>query len=122
MIDVKTATTRTNVGIVVRDGKIAEVRDGLAAPAAVDGVEAKVVDLTKETCLPGLIDTHTHVLLQGDITAADYDEQLLKQSTEYRTILATVNVRRALPRFSSRLMASAMRRLKRSTKPLVCGW
>ena len=45
---------------------------------------------------PGLIDTHTHVLLQGDITAADYDEQLLKQSPEYRTILATVNARRAL--------------------------
>jgi imidazolonepropionase-like amidohydrolase len=36
------------------------------------------------------------VLLQGDITAADYDEQLLKQSPEYRTILATVNARRAL--------------------------
>jgi imidazolonepropionase-like amidohydrolase len=35
-------------------------------------------------------------LLQGDITAADYDEQLLKQSSEYRTILATVNARRAL--------------------------
>jgi imidazolonepropionase-like amidohydrolase len=35
-------------------------------------------------------------LLQGDITAADYDEQLLKQSPEYRTILATVNARRAL--------------------------
>ncbi len=43
-----------------------------------------------------MIDTHTHVLLQGDITAADYDEQLLKQSPEYRTILATVNARRAL--------------------------
>jgi len=36
------------------------------------------------------------VLLQGDITAADYDEQLLKQSSEYRAILATVNARRAL--------------------------
>jgi imidazolonepropionase-like amidohydrolase len=48
------------------------------------------------TCLPGLIDTHTHVLPQGDITAADYDEQLLKQSPEYRTILATVNARRML--------------------------
>jgi imidazolonepropionase-like amidohydrolase len=36
------------------------------------------------------------VLLQGDITAADYDEQLLKESPEYRTILATVNARRAL--------------------------
>lgn len=42
------------------------------------------------------MDTHTHILLQGDITAADYDEQLLKQSPEYRTILATVNARRAL--------------------------
>jgi hypothetical protein len=43
-----------------------------------------------------LIDTHTHVLLQGDITAADYDEQLLKQSTAYRAILGTRSVRRAL--------------------------
>jgi imidazolonepropionase-like amidohydrolase len=55
-----------------------------------------LIDLSNETCLPGLIDTHTHVLLQGDITAADYDVQLLKQSPEYRTILATVNARRAL--------------------------
>ena len=55
-----------------------------------------MIDLSTKTCLPGLIDTHTHVLLQGDITAADYDEQLLKQSSEYRTILATVNARRAL--------------------------
>jgi len=58
--------------------------------------ETKVIDLKDHTCLPGLIDTHTHILLQGDITAADYDEQLLKQSPEYRTILATVNARRAL--------------------------
>jgi imidazolonepropionase-like amidohydrolase len=36
------------------------------------------------------------VLLQGDITAADYDEQLLKQSVAYRAILATRSVRRAL--------------------------
>ena len=55
-----------------------------------------MINLSHETCLPGRIDTHTHVLLQGDITAADYDEQLLKQSPEYRTILATVNARRAL--------------------------
>jgi len=65
---------------------------GHEAPAA----KAVVTDLSKLTCLPGLIDTHTHVLLQGDITADDYDAQLLKQSPEYRTILATVNARRAL--------------------------
>ncbi len=55
-----------------------------------------LIHLESHTCLPGLIDTHTHILLQGDITAAEYDEQLLKQSPEYRTILATVNARRAL--------------------------
>jgi imidazolonepropionase-like amidohydrolase len=80
---------RKNMVIVIEGEKIREV--AASAPAG-----AEVVDLSRETCLPGLIDTHTHVLLQGDITAADYDEQLLKQSPEYRTILATVNARRAL--------------------------
>ena len=43
-----------------------------------------------------MIDAHTHVLLQGDITAEDYDQQLLKQSVAYRTILATRSALHAL--------------------------
>jgi imidazolonepropionase-like amidohydrolase len=89
MLDVKSGQYQRNVFITIDGEKIGAV--GNSAPAG-----AKVIDLSKETCLPGLIDTHTHVLLQGDITSEDYDVQLLKWSQSYRTILATVSARRAL--------------------------
>jgi len=89
LFDGRGDSLRKNVVVVMEGEKIKEISGN--APAG-----AETVDLSHETCLPGLIDTHTHVLLQGDITAADYDQQLLKESPEYRTILATVNARRAL--------------------------
>jgi len=88
LFDGKSDSVRKNVTLLVEGETIKEV--GTAAAGA------DVIDLSSRTCLPGLIDTHTHVLLQGDITAEDYDVQLLKQSPEYRTILGTVNARRAL--------------------------
>jgi len=80
-----------NVVIVVEGERIREVRENFTAPSG-----ATVIDLSDRTCLPGLVDTHTHVMLQGDITAADYDEQLLKQSVAYRAILSTRSARHAL--------------------------
>ncbi len=89
VLDVKSGQYQRNVFIAIEGEKIGAIAN--SAPAG-----AKVIDLSKETCLPGLIDTHTHVLLQGDITAEDYDVQLLKYSQTYRTILGTVAARRAL--------------------------
>jgi imidazolonepropionase-like amidohydrolase len=82
---------RENVAVVVEGERITAVGPGSSAPAG-----ARVIDLSRATCLPGLIDNHTHVLLQGDITSAEYDEQLLKESIPYRAIRATAAARRAL--------------------------
>jgi imidazolonepropionase-like amidohydrolase len=90
LIDGKSDQARKNVVIAIRGAQIMSVGGSAASTSS------NVTVLSNHTCLPGLIDTHTHVLLQGDITAADYDEQLLKESPEYRTILGTVNARHAL--------------------------
>lgn len=54
---------RANSTIIVRDGKVAEVRDGFAAPEP----GAAVIDLKDKFVLPGLIDLHVHLLgIGGD--------------------------------------------------------
>jgi imidazolonepropionase-like amidohydrolase len=91
LIDGKSDQPIANALIVIEDGKIVSVTPGGSPPAGVE-----LIDLSRATVLPGLMDLHTHVLLQGDVTAADYDEQLLKQSIPYRAILAARNARIAL--------------------------
>ncbi|MBL8977081.1 MAG: amidohydrolase family protein [Gemmatimonadetes bacterium] len=81
-------------GILVEGERI--VRVGPWAELRTADAGATILDLSGMTVLPGLIDNHTHVLLQGDITSEDYDEQLLKESIPYRTIRATMAARTAL--------------------------
>jgi imidazolonepropionase-like amidohydrolase len=88
---VRAGVVRENQQILISAGRISAVGAHLDAPPG-----AAVVDLSHATVLPGLIDNHTHVLLQGDITPEDYDAQLLKESIPYRTIRATVAARTAL--------------------------
>ena len=91
LIDGKSDSAIANALILIEGDKIVSVTRGGSAPAGVE-----VIDLSDATVLPGLMDIHTHVLLQGDVTAADYDEQLLKQSIPYRAILAARNANIAL--------------------------
>ncbi len=92
LIDGTSNEVRHNVNIVVRDGKIESV-GAAAAPAG-----AAVINLPAgTTVLPGLIDTHTHIFLQGEEPSeGGYDVQLLKHPVAYRAARATVAVHRAL--------------------------
>ncbi|HSP33846.1 MAG TPA: amidohydrolase family protein [Thermoanaerobaculia bacterium] len=89
MIDGRSDSAIAPAVVVVRGNKIESV--GGPVPSG-----AQVIELGDATLLPGLIDAHTHILLQGDVSASDYDEQLFRQSMPYRALLASRSVRIAL--------------------------
>jgi imidazolonepropionase-like amidohydrolase len=91
LIACKSDVPITNALILIEGDKIVSVTPGGSAPAGVE-----LIDLSNATVLPGFADTHTHVLLQGDVTTEDYDKQILKQSIPYRAILAARNAQIAL--------------------------
>ena len=63
LIDGKSDSSRRDQVIVIRGNRIESVSDAASAkiPAG-----ANVIDLSRETVLPGLIDSHTHIFLQGE--------------------------------------------------------
>jgi len=91
LIDGKSSQSLGKKAIVVEGTIIRDIIEWDKIPT-----KTTVIDLSSKTVLPGLIDCHTHVLLQGDITAEEYDDQLLKESIPYRTLRASVACRIAL--------------------------
>lgn len=94
LIDGKSEKPRRDQVIVIRGNRIESVSDAANAKTP-DG--ATVIDLSQQTVLPGLIDSHTHIFLQGEEPAkGGYDANILTAPLAMRAARATVAARRAL--------------------------
>jgi imidazolonepropionase-like amidohydrolase len=93
LIDGKSDTAKKNQLIFVRGNRIENVTDA----STVIPSDAKVIDLSHSTVLPGLIDSHTHIFLWGEEPAkGGYDVNILKAGMALRAARATFAAKRAL--------------------------
>jgi imidazolonepropionase-like amidohydrolase len=60
LIDGQSAEIRTNVIIIIQGNKITAVDEKAPIPK-----DAVILDLSDKTVLPGFIDAHTHIMVDG---------------------------------------------------------
>jgi imidazolonepropionase-like amidohydrolase len=79
----------TNQVVLIKGDRITEVgpAEKVKIPAG-----SEVIDLSHATVLPGLIDAHTHVFGNGP----DFEMQILRDSYQYRTLVALANAQKDL--------------------------
>src|SRR5665213_70960 len=91
LIDGASKTVQSNVSIFIHDDRISGIQPGFATPKGFT-----VVDLSKSTVLPGLIDCHDHITNQFDggnpvaeaVTETDYDDAVKSTAYARTTLLA----------------------------------
>ena len=88
LIDPATGTAATNQTIVVENGRITAIGAGVQAPAG-----AEVIDLSKMSVLPGLVDAHNHLALTYKMDPENnvYYLTYVLDSTALRAIQAVSN-------------------------------
>lgn len=80
MLDVKSGNIVTDAVILIEGTRIKEAGSKLAIPAG-----AEVIDLGNATLLPGLIDSHTHLLMNYDGAIGSDDPNMILTVTQMST-------------------------------------
>lgn len=88
LIDTETGTVLENQLIVIEADTIKAVGANIAVPK-----NAEIIDLSKATVLPGLIDCHTHVTSQP---GSDYYAEIFRKTAVDYAILAPIYAKRTL--------------------------
>jgi imidazolonepropionase-like amidohydrolase len=88
LIDTVAGKVLGETTIVIEGGRVKEVHSGLQAPAG-----ATEIDLKTQTCMPGLIDSHTHIT--GQTSRTEYVDRYHWNLADY-VIRSTVYARRTL--------------------------
>jgi imidazolonepropionase-like amidohydrolase len=89
LIDGASDELRTEVSIVIDDGRITRIADGYIEP----GQDDKLISLREHTVMPGLMDMHTHLMSQH--SKESYTERFFMDQAEY-ALRSTVHARRTL--------------------------
>ena len=93
LFDPKSDRLLTNQVVIIKGDRIVEV--GSEGRARIPP-EAKVIDLSKATVLPGLVDTHVHVFSDPSDYTRNIPGALLPESLQYREFVAMVNAQKDL--------------------------
>lgn len=95
VIDPSAVKVYYNQIILVENGRIKEFGSNITIPK-----ESEIIDLTKSTVMPGLIDAHTHICANinkfADVLGIDFLDLVLLNPDGYRAIQGTVNARQML--------------------------
>src|SRR5262245_4171236 len=89
LIDGRAAEVRTEVSLVIEDGKITRIDAGYVA----GGPDDTVIDLKEGTVLPGLMDMHTHLVAQH--SKESYTEKFFMEEADY-ALRSTIYARATL--------------------------
>jgi predicted amidohydrolase YtcJ len=109
LIDGRSELPRSEMTIVVEEGRIARVESGYLPLQEGD----RLIELREHTVMPGLMDMHTHLMSQ-------HSKDCARHNTNYRPVLANSTDRRQLkPELAAWTIASSFGRARLITQARI---